>query len=60
MIVLLNRNQIHRYLDIGVEEIKGESHGGDADREAVFTRGGAAEEAERVDDGAVEVMEEVR
>ena len=60
MIVLLNRNQIHRYLDIGVEEIKGESHGGDADGKARFSRGGAAEEAERVDDGAVEVMEEVR
>lgn len=58
VVVLVMRN-VPR-LDIGVEEIKGERHGGDADRKALFTRGGAAEEAERVDDGAVEVMEEVR
>jgi len=48
-------------LDITIEEIKGESQGGDGDRKSVFTGGeGAAEEAKRVNDGAVEVMNEIR
>lgn len=51
-----NRN----YLDIGVEQIKDESQGSDGDRKAIFGSGGAAEEAERVNDSTVEVMKEIR
>lgn len=47
-------------MDIGVEEIKGESYGGDVYWKVCFSRGGVVEEVERVDDCVVEVMEEVR
>ena len=46
-------------MDIGVEEVEGE-RGGDGDREGRGGCGGAAAEAERVDAGAVDVVEEER
>jgi len=45
-------------LDVRVEEVEGERHGGDGDREGGGGFGVAAAEAEGVDAGAVDVVEE--